>query len=250
MPHPENLSDPVHFTRLRHMSRSPAHYRSAILETKDPSPAMRFGQLVHAVLFRQPFVVWPRHRRGKDWDAFEAEHAGELIATQEDFDRSRRMADAIGAKAYATRVLSGMHEVEVRGSILGRRCEGRADVLGDGYCTELKTTSNAHPERFQRGAMALGYHGQIPWYLDLAGHPDWGGHIVAVESAPPFAVTVFDLTPRIMAEGRKLTRLWMEQLLNCERSDAWPDYVQCPVPFDFPDAEGEQLIIDGEEVAA
>ena len=250
MPHPESLSDPVHFTRLRHMARSPAHYRAAILEPRDPTPAMRFGSIVHAVLFWQPFVVWPKFRRGKDWEAFESDHVGELILTQEDYDRAHRMADSIAGYPHATRVLSGMHEVEIEFYTLGRHCAGRLDVLGDRFVTELKSTTNAEPDKFRRGALSLAYHAQLAWYLDGIGHSDWPAHVVAVEVAPPFAVTVLDLTPRLLDEGRKLYRLWMEQLLVCEASDAWPAYAQTSLPWDFPESDDEPLIIDGDEVAA
>ncbi len=247
------LNDPVHFTRLRHMHRSPAHYRAAVLEPREPTAAMRFGSIVHAVLFRTPYHVWEGRRAGKEWDAFQAEvesaNPGALIITAAESERAHRCAGAIGARPDATRLLVGQHEVERSWVTLGRECAGRIDVIGADFITELKTTSNAQPETFLRGALRLGYHSQIPWYADGVGMPNATGHMVVVETLPPFDVAVFDLTPRCMQEGRKLYRLWMERLLSCEASNDWPGYCQSPIPFDVPDLD-EPLIIDGEEVEA
>lgn len=245
-----SLEGPVHFTRLRHMARSAAHYRSAILEPKEPTAAMRFGSIVHAMLFRQELLVWKGRRAGKDWDAFESEHPGALIATADDYDRARRCCDAIGANRDATRVLVGQHEVSRSWSVLGRACEGRLDVLGDGYVTELKTTTNAEPVTFLRGAQRMAYHGQVPWYIDGVGAAGWDGFMVAVETTAPFAVTVIQLTAAKMEEGRKLNRLLFERLLVCEAANEWPAYSQCVVPWDVHDVEGVPLLIDGEEVEA
>src|ERR1700682_5180719 len=135
------LNEPRHFTTLKNMARSPAHYRASVLEPREPTAPMRFGSICHAVLFRQPFVIWPKRRAGKEWEAFELEHATDLIVTTEEHDRARRICDSIGANADATRVLVGQHEVARTWSTLCTPCAGRLDVLGDGFVTELKTTS-------------------------------------------------------------------------------------------------------------
>jgi len=246
------LRDPRHFSTLKNMARSPAHYLSSVLEPREPTAPMRFGNICHSILFRQPHIVWPKQRRGKDWEAFEASRPANdtrLVITQDEYDRARRVCDAIGANPDATRVLVGQHEVERTWSMLCTPCAGRLDVLGDRYVTEFKTTTNSHPATFMRGAMRLGYHAQLPWYIDGVGQPDWDAYIVAVEVAPPYAVTVFQLSPRVLQEGRKLYRLWMEQLLVCESTNDWPAYCQSVVPFDMPDYD-QPLIIDGEEVEA
>jgi hypothetical protein len=95
----------------------------------------------------------------------------------------------------------------------------------------------------------MGYHSQLAWYLEglLGPVNDGDAKIVVVETAAPFAVSVFDVTPRALEEGRKLIRIWWEQMRGCEDSDDWPSYAQSPVPFDIPEYD-EPLLIDGEEV--
>ena len=49
---------PVHFSALKHIGRSPAHYL-ANLETDRDSPAMQLGRLIHAmVLGGAPYAIW------------------------------------------------------------------------------------------------------------------------------------------------------------------------------------------------
>ena len=249
MSYMQAITDPLHFTNLRNIARSPAHYLASIYEPRESSTAMRFGQIVHAVLFRQPYHIWAGDRRGKQWDAFAAQHLHELIVTESEFTRAMRCCDAIGNNPLATPLLVGAHEVDRTWTTLGRASAGRIDVLGDTFVTELKTTSSAEPYQFIRGALRLCYHAQLAWYLDGVGMSDKPAHIVAVEVAPPFAVSVFTLTPRALEAGRKLYRLWLERLLVCESANEWPSYCQSIVAFDVPD-ESAPLIIEGEEVEA
>jgi hypothetical protein len=71
-------------------------------------------------------------------------------------------------------------------------------------------------------------------------------YVVAVESTPPFPVTVMRLTDRALDQGERLCTSWMETLLNCEASNFWPPYAQSIVPLDVPD-DPEIEFSDGEE---
>lgn len=249
------LTDPVHFSNLRHIDGSngrrgsPAHYRSSVLQPIEQTPAMRHGGNIHAVTLTTDYEIWHGKRTEKGYDDFVRKHTGKLIMTESEYQKALWCADAVMSDPLASERIRGAHEVERTWTTLGRASAGRIDVLGDGYITELKSCSCAHPESFHRGAMRLGYHAQLAWYLDGIGHPDWSAFVVAVETSPPFAVTTFELTRRCLDEGRKLYRLWLELLLTCEASNTWPAYAQSVVPLDMVD-DPERLIIDGEEVEA
>jgi len=243
--------EPLHFTQLKRMAQSPAHYKAALLHSMEPTPAMRLGTLVHCILLGGDFTVYEGERRGHKWKDFAAENEGKTIVTLSEVDRATACAEAVRAHPIAPDLLKGRHEVTVNWRQHGRECQGRVDVIGDGFITELKTASCTEPWRFTRGALRLSYHAQLAWYQDACaaiGEDPFTAYIVSVETAPPYAVTVFRMTPRALEDGRKLTRLWLETLLTCERCDEWPAYAQSIVDFD---SDGEQtLIIDGEEIAA
>ncbi len=103
-----------------------------------------------------------------------------------------------------------------------------------------------------RACQKMAYHAQLAFYSRAASSTGRAANrhvIVAVETAPPFEVTVLRCSPRTIEAGDKLVRMWMERLLGCEAVDQWPGYVQTEVDWDLEDDPGAMLI-DGEEVEA
>lgn len=240
----------VRFSNLKHMARSPAHYQEALRYVPETS-SMRLGSLVHSlVLTNAAPRVFAGIRRGKAWDAFRQEHANEEIYTQSEYDSAKPIADAVRASPLARQFLVGEHELALNWRTLGRACRGTMDAFGPERVVELKTTKDARPEHFSRDARWRGYHAQLAWYLDGLVASGYGtaskAYIIAVESSPPYPVTVLQLTDRAISEGRRLCRLWLEQLLACEASNIWPAYCESIVEFDVPD--DLELTIDGEIV--
>jgi hypothetical protein len=244
-----SLTGPCHFSNLKRMAMSPAHYKASVEIGFPEKSHLRKGSGTHALILGGDFVVWPGTRRGKDWEQFELTNAGRLILNEKEHEACQAMANAVKAHPNAMRRLEGEHEKEIIWTYLGRTCSSRLDVRGDSIVTELKTTKCAQPERFIREALRYGYNAQLAFYREAAmqqGHDIKKCYIVAVESAPPYSVVVFPLSERALTEGLKMCHGWMETLLNCERSNAWPDYVQCEVELDVPEESG--IIVDGEEV--
>jgi hypothetical protein len=244
----------VHFTHLRSMALSPAHYYASVTEPRAQTAAMRFGSLVHHVYAGEPVIVYEGERRGNAWKEFQAANDGAEIFTRAEADKAARCAESLRTSlrkiAGAEHVMTGEMERHIEWENLGRRCSSRLDVLGDGFVTDLKTTNCAEPGRFSRAATGrFAYHAQLAFYGDAAAYiknPPKDRYIVAVETAPPFAVTVLRLTPRCIEEGGKHIRLWLEQLLNCERSGEWPAYCQSVVDLDC--EQDYDLTIDGEVI--
>jgi len=243
---------PVRFSLLKHIGRSPAHYRAALDGGREDTLAMRMGRLVHAMVLGGEYLVWDGTRRGKDWDRFEAEHLGQEIVTASEVEAAEPVAAAVAASELAAPLLDGCREQTIEWEIGGRKCQGRLDVLNAAFITDLKSTTNAEPGWFSRHATKMGYHAQLAGYADgavaagLAITPRC--YVVAVEMKAPHVVTCLELTDRALDMGRRTYRLWWERLMVCERSDYWPGYVEGVAPFDVP--EDEMLWIDGEEVAA
>lgn len=245
---------PVRFSSLKHMALSPAHYRYRLDHPFD-SFAMRLGRLTHTLALtpESPVVVFDGSRRGAAWKEFEKAHDGEEVYTAEEFETARAMADAVLADPVARAAMedeAASVEQEVRWTLAGRNCGGRPDWFNAQRVLDLKSTTDAHPERFLRQVLRLGYHAQAAWYMEgiaAAGLADpREATIVAVESKPPHAVTVFELAPSLLLAGRKLCRLWFEQLLVCERSGEWPGYSLCPVVLNA--EEDLALRIGGEDL--
>jgi hypothetical protein len=149
-------------------------------------------------------------------------------------------------------LLDGAHQQLLEWDINGRKCAGTPDVFTEDRVVELKTARTADPNRFVWDARKLAYHAQIPWYqnglLQSGVASPRRGHIVAVESVPPFPVTCFELTERALDQGERTWRLWFERLMACEQSNQWPEYCQGLASFDLPESDDFTPTIDGEEV--
>jgi hypothetical protein len=225
----------------------------------DETYAMERGTAVHAMLFGTRKVVGyheGKKRAGKEWEAFQLEHAEKEILTAKEYAKAVRMAEAVSDNPLAMDILYGdraVHEKTIDWQLLGRSCAGTPDVRAPGYIAELKTSVSAQPERFRWQVLRMHYHAALAWYmqgvaLSGLGQPQ-AAFIVAVESSPPHPVTVHRLTPRTLDIGARLVRLWMERLVGCEASGEWPGYAQSILELDLGDEEDVPLIF-GEEVAS
>jgi len=244
--------DPVRFSHLKQIARSPAHYLAS-LKFRPDTAAMRLGRIVDvALLGGPPVVVWEGSRRGKAWEQFQEQHLDDEIVTYSEYEAADPVIRAVRNHEHAMYLLgSGTPKQRIYWDWLGRSCTGEPDVAGK-YLVDLKTTRCAEPGRFSKQAMWLSYHAQLAWYRQgmlLSGaEPPTQVFIVAVETTTPFPVTVFQLTERAIEQGERLCRLWMERLLSCESTNEWPGYVQSAVDLDVPD-ELELSFGDDEEAA-
>lgn len=246
---------PVRFSSLKWMSKSPAHYRYALLNPPAQSKPMRLGSAVDALLFETQRLAVSEcaTRRGKQWDQFSQDNPDAICLTVGEAQVVASMAQALKDNNSVSYLLSsGDCQNRIEWTMADRCCAGTPDVAGPDALIDLKTTRNAHPEYFQWDARKMGYHAQMDWYmngLEMAGQrrPE-KAFIVAVENIPPYVVTVFEVTERALLKGRKLWTLWFERLRVCEASNEWPGYVQSATPFDVPDSDSLTLQIDGEEV--
>lgn len=248
-------SIPVRFSNLKQMAQSPAHYFQACQRDQDGpgTLAMKLGSGVHAMLFGQPWVAYPGRRAGKEWDAFELEHAGSVILNEREAATAKATADAVRANPLAASLLLAPDVVvEKRLDWMrdGRACRGTPDAVGDGFIVDLKTTKCAEPVRFVKDATWRGYHAQVAFYaaaLETLGRQVTDLYIVAVESAAPHCVTVLRLDSSAWLAGNALVGSWWQRLRVCEESNEWPGYTDAMVRFGVED-NGDRLIIGGEEM--
>lgn len=239
VPAPDLSTLPVRFSHLKAYGRSAAHGLHARLVEMEPTYAMERGTAVHALLFNTRKVVgWTGAvRRGKEYEAFERDHADCEILTGSEYEKARLMAESVRRSPLAMAALDGEQEKTIRFDWYGMKCRATPDVRGDGFLTELKTSASSDPSRFVWHALRMQYNAQLRLQQIACGHDidDSITRIVAVESAPPFPVTVFRVEPRALEIGERSLVAWMERLKTCEASQNWPPYVECEVPLDIPE---------------
>jgi hypothetical protein len=253
---------------LKHLRRSPMHFKHARENPKPPTAAMAFGTAAHcAVLepdrFGRDFVVWDRTtdtgraapRNGKVWDAFlaKAQADGATVITADEHAQCLALQRAMRSDPVAAPYLErGLPEVVMQWETDdGRKCKGRADWLtainGTTCLVGLKTTRDVTPRVFSNTASRLGYHLQWAWYADgyQRVQPDAQPATVeiVVEAEAPYAVTVYVVPDHVIDQGRSEYQRLLEQLAACEARNHWPGPSEMPIVFELPawayDGEGD-----------
>jgi len=228
---------------LDRIDQSPAHYQAWLSEPRITTPALTFGSACHSfVLERETFgdryAVAPsgidrRTKAGKElWEAFTTESAGREIITAEDMDKLCYIRASIIDHPVAEELLdhgSGKAEVSVFGVLddVGVKC--RPDWLrGDGILVDLKTTDCAAPNAFARSVAKYRYHVQAAFYSDLlqavTGEPVKAFVFIAVEKAPPYAVSVYELDAESLEVGRAAYQRNLDTFRRCLEANHWPAY--------------------------
>ncbi len=229
--------EPLRFSRLKLMGKSPAHYAAYVPQE---TGAMETGTAADKLLLGGKVIAYPGPvRRGKEYEAFAAAHPEALIVTQKEGAIAHGIAEAVTACPDAVRLLTGIRQHTMLWDFNGRPCRGTPDVRGDGFLTDLKTGETSDPRFFTFKVRRFAYHAQMSFYetgVALANLPPvTESYIVAVEQSPPHVVTVYRLTAATIELGARLWRLWLEQLQVCESSGAFPPYSQSIVDLDLLD---------------
>lgn len=234
--------EPLRFSRLKLMAKSAAHFQAGF---DGESASMRKGSAVHAYLLggAGKVVLYEGRRdpRIAAWRDFQAANDGKLILSPSELDAADGMRRSLEAHPRALALLGGIQEQRIDWQDMGRACRGTPDAVhllpgGKKVGVELKTSVTSHPERFQHQCRKMAYHAQCAWYknglertMAYPAGPVTEFYVVAVESAVPYPVTVFRLDEESLRMGHKQNRLWLEQLLGCERTGHFPAYTEADV---------------------
>lgn len=247
----------VHFSELKAMAKSPAHFVEACRAAKTPTRAMTVGAVGDCIVFgNRGYAIYPgKVRNGKEWEAWRAAHPGVIHCIQSEVDDARGAADAVLGDPVSSAVLS-VHDAEyqvcARWEAYGLDCaagipgeRGGFDMVGtvsplmaemvpgvvpgNTFVADLKITSSTEPYDFSVHAWKSMWHAQLSWYVD--GIEAGGGRadhqlLIGVEPNPPHNVTVLLVPPDLIEDGRRSIALWAEKLRACDRTGLFPGYTQ------------------------
>jgi hypothetical protein len=249
-----NKDGTIHFSDLKCMAVTPAHYKHACATPRTPTRPMLVGTVVdRALTGGKPLPLWEGQRKGNDWKVFEAAHAGKDIVTRAEYDDAIPMVNAVRENPLAMRFLTGRPQVGMTWEVMGMKCSTRGiDVVGDGWISDLKASMTAKPGLLEWHAQRQLWHAQLAWYEEGARQcgikVDKGLYLVVIESKPPHPSTVFKLSAGALEAGRRCVRKWLEDLRACEQADYWPGYTDAIQDFDIQESiELEGLGEDAED---
>jgi len=280
----------LNWSSLKNMHASPLVYHYRKQRPWPDSPAFALGRLVHtailepedlagryvAVAGRIPanwrethkrlndHVIYPgKVRRGKAWDAFQADHDQPIltapeherivgmaalvgdreVVTEEQLQIATSMARAVRTHEAAGQVFTGgraEETVQWQDTKTGIPCKGRLDYVTPVRLVDLKTTATIEPRRFSRAAADFLYHGQLAYYHDGAIEAGVlpkdaeNPMLVAVQKSEPYDVVVYRLTDQVLDAGRTLYRSLLDRLHDCQNVNWFPGLAPAPVTLDLP----------------
>lgn len=239
---------------LAKMDDCPLVARASLMgEEEDPTAAMEKGTTTHAILFNTQTVVAyheGKQRKGKDWEAFAAEHDGCRIVTHGEYELAARMSDAVRRDPVARPLLENAEfEKQRLFKLDGRLCRATPDIVGAGYLADLKTGRSANPKRFRYNARDYYYDASMAWYRRAAGVDDV--YVICVEKKHPYPVTVFHVNARSLAQGEAFNMEMFARFRECERTGNWPGYGDGIVELDIPERNAASLAyVEAEPEAA
>lgn len=205
-----------------------------------PSPAMKLGTVVHAMMFEREklsdmFMLYPpgdgRTKAVKEARALvEAEAEDRLILTVEQFATAQAMVDAAYEHSSLARDIidaPGLceHRVMVEGE--DGKIKAKFDkILPAGHIAELKTSTAITPAAFGRQTANMGYHHQAAHFEDVrdAAMGAGGGFFwfIVLDSEPPHRdVVVYEIEEAAKSLGRVENRRLLAELKRCREQDDW-----------------------------
>lgn len=238
-----NKAPGIRRSLLWEIRRSPAHLKWRMENPPEATPALIFGQALHAAVltpedYGRQFAVMPnadrRTRAGREaWDAAAAQAQGR---TQIAFDWAEQIADmvqAVRGNPMAERLLDGPHETSYfwADTLTGEACKCRTDAetdIGDMHLiVDLKSCQDASTDAFMRDALNYGYDVQAAMYTD--GYKAVTGReatfvFIAVEKNPPYAVNILQADTLFMQHGQDRYRHLLGLYHECRQRNQWPGY--------------------------
>lgn len=235
----------VNKSTLWEIRQSPAHYKWALDNPSEDTPALKMGRLIHMCVLEtdklsDTYAVAPdvdrRTKAGKDaWAAFMAEHEGKEILTEDEFVQAEMVSRSVWRNAED--LLGGCRpEVPLfwTDDRTGIRCKCRVDAMKETddrfIIVDLKTTNDASTNAFIRDAVKYGYHVQAAHYINgvVANGLNHGKPVewwfVVVEKKGPYAVNLIKAETSFLDEGQYKVATLLDKLEECMRVDEYPGY--------------------------
>lgn len=249
-----DATDAEHFSTLKHILKSPAHYQAAIQdkqekreldpeseEGKEERTRYIVGTLVHAMTLegkdlRSLFAIKPKgmsfaKTEGKIW---KAEQTLPII-TQDEADGAPRIAEAITKDPEAREILEQcpLREHAIVTELNGIRCKALLDGYGSDkqrmpLIPDIKTCRDVSERAFADAIQNRDYDFQCEFYsrivranykLEAVPNFVW----ITVENKRPYSVQCYYPDTDTWKSGRQKVDQAFERLMTCRASGKWPN---------------------------
>lgn len=259
MPFAEYAAIPaVNSGLLREMDRSPGHGMAYLRNGKFRTEALELGQHIHTrvlepKVFAATYVMVPnslavgclteknkpsdRPKTTKMYEyrleAFKAKHPGKTFIDEDDWNTCNGIADRVTGHARANLFINGANATEVtvvwKDEVTDLPCKARLDSIHEelGVITDLKSTLDARPHKFNKALENYGYDIQGAYYLKggKAGNFKVENYaFVPVEKEDPWACSFLELDPEVVIYATRRIDELLALTKECIESGNWPCY--------------------------
>lgn len=229
---------------LKHMMKSPAHFRYWKDHPQEDTPALLYGRACHKYAlekkdFSKEFAIAPnidrRTKTGKEeYAQFLGKNKGKDIITADDFEKIQDMRDTLYSTPFVEQLLSGKKELSffLKDNETGVMMKARPDCLttiGDTHILiDYKSCQDASGEAFMKSAINLGYDLQLSYYKHILDEITGFEHsviFIAQEKTPPYAVNILEADKYFLASGDDMWRTYLDLYAECNKSGNWYAYI-------------------------
>ena len=183
---------------------SPKTYHYVTKYGQDESDAFTVGRLVHLMALEphrmdEYDIIDVQSKNTNMWK--DAKAKGGQIITKKEYNEARRIADALLRNEHVLGYIQGCEfEVPAVGVIEGLPFRAKADILGDNFIADLKTTTDLRA--FPYSAKKYGYDLQAFIYTRLFGVPIDKFIFIAVDKAS-LDIGIYTVSPEFVAIGEQ-----------------------------------------------
>ena len=183
------------------------------------------------------------------WDDLLAEHTGQrTLVSQGDFDICTGVMASVGQHAKASKVFSGgisERSLFWEDASTGQMCRARMDYYREdlGVVFDLKTTTDARMDAFQRDIFKYGYHISAAMYLAgcrALGLKATSFAWLAIEKEPPYAIGLYVASADMLLAGLEDYTRFLGTYAECMETSLWPSYSDDFVTVELPHWAGNK----------
>lgn len=232
---------------LKHLARSPAHFREYVDHPKPSTPDQILGTIEHVACFEserlnashyvRPATYTNKKGEKKPWHASATEvkewlaaHRDRPVLSPDAYKAVEGMCRSVfGHPAAALALAQGKAEQSLfcEDEETGLQLKCRCDWLSGSAVVDLKKCQDASPAGFAKTVANYGYDLQAAVNLHICRALGLGKEafvFIAVEDVSPFAVGVYQLDEASIAVGTSKFRRLMQRYMECVTTEQWPAY--------------------------
>lgn len=230
----------INCSGMKHLLKSPAHFKASQTAEKTESKALRMGSLVHHIVLEStpatdkyaatPEGIDRRTKEGKAaYSAFEADAVGKTILAADEWQTCEKVANSMMKAQLAIGVTFTATELMFSVDYCGTTLKSAIDAVGDdGYLYDLKTAEDASPKGWLQSARNYRYGLQAHFYClayEVAfGIKPKGFRFIVGEKEPPFEYAIYELGPQLMSYAVSDFEAGLKSYKSCVALDEWPGY--------------------------